>query len=137
MSKNPASAQTPPGKWMLQIRRLITALTIFNATTALATEATFNVALNDNEITRNIAETVDSGKKAYDNRNYPEAFRIFRKVAVVGGPEVQFRLGLMYAEGIGTEKNPLKASYWLKSAARQQHPGATTALAGLMHSESL
>jgi TPR repeat protein len=137
MSKENALASTNTGKMRQQISGLIIAWLTFSAMPALGNEAMVTVALNDNEITQNIAETIDSGKKAYDNRNYPEAFRIFRKIAVLGGPEIHFRLGLMYAEGIGTEKNPVKASYWLKSAAKQQHPGATTALAGLMRSESL
>ena len=77
-----------------------------------------NTYPTDQELARNTTTSVEKGIKAYDNRNYGEAFRIFSQVAVIGGPEVHFRLGLMYAEGVGTEKNISKANYWLKSAAR-------------------
>lgn len=33
----------------------------------------------------------------------------------------QYKLGTMYAHGIGCEKNPIEAYRWLKKAANQGH----------------
>ena len=72
-----------------------------------------------------------SGIAAFNKGNYAEAFRKFRNISTLGVPEAEFRLGLMYAEGLGVQKNPRLAAYWLNQAAQQKFPGARDALASL------
>ncbi|MBS1191366.1 MAG: hypothetical protein H6R10_3158 [Rhodocyclaceae bacterium] len=78
-----------------------------------------------------IKEQLRQGIAAYDRGDYDEAFRVFRNVSVLGGSEAHYRLGLMYAQGHGTPQSLNRAAYWLKLAARQNHPGATEALSAL------
>jgi hypothetical protein len=47
------------------------------------------------------------------NRNLPAAISNYRKAAELGHPQGQFRLGLMYAEGRGVEKDNVEAGAWL------------------------
>ncbi|MFA7268112.1 MAG: hypothetical protein WC073_02085 [Sterolibacterium sp.] len=70
-----------------------------------------------------------SGIAAYNKGNYAEAFRKFRNISTLGVPEAEYRLGLMYAEGLGVQRNPRLAAYWLNQAAKQNFPGASDALA--------
>lgn len=72
-----------------------------------------------------------SGIAAFNQGNYPEALRKFRNISTLGVPEAEYRLGMMYAEGLGVPKNPRLAAYWLKQAARQKFPGARDALASI------
>lgn len=71
------------------------------------------------------------GNAAFSRGDYAEAFRIFRNIAVLGVPEAHFRLGQMYAAGLGTRKSSRQAEYWLNLAARENVPGATEALASV------
>jgi TPR repeat protein len=71
------------------------------------------------------------GNAAYARGNYAEAFRIYRNISVLGITEAHYRLGLMYAEGLGTRKSIRQAEYWLKLAATQNFPGAAEALASI------
>jgi TPR repeat protein len=81
-------------------------------------------------------EQYDRAVGAYNRGDYAEAFRLFRNVSVLGEPEAHYRLGLMYAEGLGTRKSLHLAAYWLRLAARQNHPGAAKALTALKSSEA-
>jgi len=74
---------------------------------------------------------VSRGIAAYDRGEYQEAFRLLTNASVIGGPEVHYRLGLMYAEGLGVRKNPNRAAYWLRLAAKQNHVSASEALSAL------
>lgn len=78
-----------------------------------------------------VQEQARRGIAAYHRGDYQEAFRLLSSASAVGGAEVHYRLGVMYAEGLGIPKNPNRASYWLKQAAKQNHPGAMEALAAL------
>lgn len=69
-----------------------------------------------------------AGNAAYGRKEYAEALRIFRNIAVLGVSEAHYRLGIMYAEGLGTRKNERQAEYWLKLASQKNYPGAASAL---------
>lgn len=79
----------------------------------------------------NVAAQVKAGNAAYARGDYAEAFRLFRNVAVLGATEAHYRLGVMYANGLGTRKSARQAEYWLKLAARRNFPGAAEALASV------
>lgn len=69
------------------------------------------------------------GNAALGRGDYAEAFRLFRNIAALGVPEAHFRLGQMYAAGLGTRRSARQAEYWLGLAAREAFPGAAEALA--------
>ncbi|CAB1367347.1 tetratricopeptide repeat protein [Denitratisoma oestradiolicum] len=77
------------------------------------------------------ARQLQAGNAAYARKEYTEALRIFRNIAVLGVPEAHYRLGIMYAEGLGTRKSERQAEYWLKLASRKNYPGAASALGKL------
>lgn len=76
----------------------------------------------------NVAGQLAAGNAAYKRGDYAEAFRIYRNIAVLGVPESHYRLGLMYAGGLGTRQSPNQAEFWMKSAAERNYPGAAEAL---------
>lgn len=76
----------------------------------------------------NVAGQLAAGNAAYSRGDYAEAFRLYRNIAVFGVPESHYRLGLMYAEGLGTRKSANQAEFWMKSAAQSNYPGAAEAL---------
>jgi len=52
----------------------------------------------------------------------------FRKAADQGFAEAQYRLGDMYARGLGVAKSDAEATRWFKLAAAQGHERARKAL---------
>ncbi len=51
-------------------------------------------------------------------QNFSEAVQWYRKAAIQNNPTAQFQLGLLYAEGIGVEKDEVEAfAYWSISAS--------------------
>ena len=91
--------------------------------------------MSASEVMIDSAGQLSRGVAAYNRGDYVEAIRVFRNVSVLGEPEALYRLGLMYAEGLGTRKTPVRAAHWLKLAAKQHYPGAEAALAGLKAGE--
>ncbi len=79
----------------------------------------------------NTERQLRSGIAAFNKGDYAEAFRKFRNISTLGVPEAEYRLGMMYAEGLGVQKNPRQAAYWLKQAAQQKFPGTSDALASI------
>ena len=76
----------------------------------------------------NVAGQLAAGNAAYSRGDYAEAFRLFRNIAVLGVPESHYRLGMMYASGLGTRQSANQAEFWMKSAAESRYPGAAKAL---------
>lgn len=46
-------------------------------------------------------------------------------------PYLQYRIGKMYASGLGAEQNYEKAAHWFSQAAAMDHKYAQSSLAGL------
>lgn len=65
--------------------------------------------------------TLESAKRAFDNRDYVQAFALYGDLATAGNVEAQALKGEMLWYGEGTNSDPLAASYWLKKAAAQGH----------------
>ena len=55
------------------------------------------------------------------SQDYKKSFLLFKSASEKGLREAQFNLGMMYAEGIGTEKNEEEALKWFLSAANKKH----------------
>lgn len=77
------------------------------------------------------ANQLRAANAAYASGDYPKALKLFRNIAVLGVPEAHFRLGIMYARGLGTRQSSRQAEYWLALAVRANYPGAADALAAL------
>ena len=91
--------------------------------------ADVNLTLNSATSTSNTTSQVvpnaelegmyNKGKEAYDNKNYSEAVKYFRKAAEQGYAKAQNNLGDCYYWGNGVEKNYAEAVKWFKKAAEQ------------------
>jgi len=61
---------------------------------------------------------------AYDQGDYSTAARFWAKLSRKGDAEAQFKLGMLYAQGLGVEKDARKAHELLLSAAEAGNPAA-------------
>ncbi len=66
----------------------------------------------------------DHGVTAAEAGNYAEAYCIWRPLADVGHAEAQYRLGWLYAKGLGLAVNESTALYWWEQAANLGHTEA-------------
>ncbi|MRX27594.1 tetratricopeptide repeat protein [Kangiella sp. HZ709] len=62
----------------------------------------------------NATANFDKAMKAYDEQQFELAYQVFLKLAKEGNEDAQYNLGLMYLDGVGVEKNLLKAYAWIK-----------------------
>lgn len=67
---------------------------------------------------------MDSALRAWDAGLYDLAGMEFTREAKAGDMEAQYRLGVMYADGIFYAKDRTAALDWLEKAAAQGHKGA-------------
>ena len=71
---------------------------------------------------RNITPAVliyEKGMEYYKRKQYNEAFAMIRDAASLGYAEAQYRLGILYYYGEGTDKNPSAARQLMNRAAEQ------------------
>jgi TPR repeat protein len=78
------------------------------------------------------ADLINNGLKAFNNGNYKEAKKLWKKAADQGYAEAQFILGLMYYDGQGVRQDYKEALKWCRKAADQGNAGAQFIL-GLMY----
>ena len=71
----------------------------------------------------------NKGEECYNEGNYDKALKYWTKAAELGDAEAHFRLGLMYGEGEGVEKDLEKEVYHNEKAAIGGHPNARYNLA--------
>ena len=69
------------------------------------------------------------GSTHYEEGDYDAAFDYYTKAAELGDAEAHYRLGRMYFEGIGVEKDEEKAVCHFEKAAIVGHPHARFMLA--------
>lgn len=74
------------------------------------------------------AQNLDDARAAYEREDYGTAFKLYSSSANKGTAEAQYRIGLMYKFGWGTERDPKAAADWLRRAADQQHGEAQAEL---------
>lgn len=72
-----------------------------------------------------------AGQRAYAQTDFAGAFKRFHEAAAQGNADAQYYLGVMYADGQGTQRNYPEAVRWYEKAAAQNHPDALYALARL------
>ncbi len=73
--------------------------------------------------------------EAYQRGSFIESLNSFSMLAQSGDARAQYNLGLMYAQGKGTQPNELQAKMWYTKAAEQGLPQAAYNLAILYHIE--
>ncbi|WP_159084188.1 TonB family protein [Saccharobesus litoralis] len=56
--------------------------------------------------------SIDSAKKAFEERNYQIAYEEFMKYARIGNAQAQYYIGLMYYQGKGTKADIYEANAW-------------------------
>lgn len=66
-----------------------------------------------------LAQTIDDGRKAYANGDYPKAFSIFKSLAEQGSSSAQNDLGTLYENGMGAPKDEALAAEWFRKAGEQ------------------
>lgn len=69
-----------------------------------------------------LATMHDAGK--FVNPDKEIAFELFAEAAQQGHVDAQLIVGLIYADGIGVEKDDKQGIRWIKQAAQQGHPDA-------------
>ena len=74
------------------------------------------------------AQDLDAARAAYEREDYDTAFKLYSPAANKANAEAQYRLGLMYKFGWGTERDLKVAANWLRRAADQQHAEAQAEL---------
>jgi TPR repeat protein len=57
-------------------------------------------------------------------QDYRETYKLFLKSANLGVAEAQFQLGVLYAKGLGVNKDNAIARQWFQKAADQGHQKA-------------
>ena len=72
---------------------------------------------------------LQTGLKAYDSGNYVIALKLLAPLAAKGDALAQFRIALMYKNGLGIIANNTVALDWMLKAARQGQPEAQIELA--------
>ena len=76
---------------------------------------------------------VAAGMQAFKNKDYASAFREWKAAAEAGQAEAQFDLGVLYAQGLGVQRDLTVAERWYRKAAEQGNAEAEFAL-GQMYS---
>jgi len=60
-----------------------------------------------------------SGISAFEAKHFSLAMRLLLPIAEAGSPEAQYRVAIMYQNGLGVTENPSMAAKWMESAAQQ------------------
>jgi hypothetical protein len=70
------------------------------------------------------ADPLAEGIDAYRAQDYAKAVQLWRPLAEQGNATAQYRLGTLYAEGKGVERNDATAFMWMQRAAEQGNADA-------------
>ncbi|MXZ80862.1 MAG: sel1 repeat family protein [Gammaproteobacteria bacterium] len=78
--------------------------------------------MNENDSTGGDAGTeidLASGIAAFESRNFSQALRLLGPLAEAGDGDAQYRLAIMYQNGLGVVRSEETAARWMRSAAFQ------------------
>ncbi len=76
-------------------------------------------------------EWYQKGQAFYDEKNFTEAIKWFRKAAEQGHAAAQYNLGYCFDNSIGVDRDRAETDKWYRKAAEQGHAKAQYKLAGL------
>lgn len=88
----------------------------------------FAVMICSTLMAQSAEEYYNKGKEYFNNKNYTEAVKWYRKAAEQGLADAQFSLGDCYLEGEGVTQNMTEAVKWFRKAAEQGLADAQFAL---------
>ena len=71
--------------------------------------------------------------RAYRDKNYDEAFRLYRQAAAQGLPAGEFWLGYLHHQGLGAPRNYVLAMRWYRKSADQGFGPAMAGVGQLYH----
>lgn len=71
---------------------------------------------------------VNEGDNYYIQKKYEQAKNSYEKAALLGYTKAQYKVGLMYEQGLGCDKNYVKAIEWYEKAANNGNESAKNAL---------
>jgi len=77
---------------------------------------------------------LSSGISAFESKHFSVALRLLSPLAEQGEPEAQFRMAIMFQNGLGCVASPDKAYQFMRAAAEQGHALAQHGL-GFMYLE--
>jgi TPR repeat protein len=92
---------------------ILTALMLFAATPVVAGDVDDALELAKAQL------AVIKAQTAFDERNFPKAFRLNKPLAEQGNVFAQLNLGWMYRNGRGVPDQDVKAFNWYRKAAEQ------------------
>ena len=64
---------------------------------------------------------LQSGISAFEAKNFTMAMRLLSPLAEAGDAEAQYRMGMMFQNGLGRVTNAEAAAKWMHAAAEQGH----------------
>ena len=56
-----------------------------------------------------------SGVSAFESKHFSRAMKLLSPIANSGNPDAQYRLAIMYQNGLGVVRNELLAYKWMKT----------------------
>ena len=77
------------------------------------------------------AEGLLEAGDAFDRGEFVTALDLYDALAEGGNAQAQYRLGVMYEQGLGTDPDHKIAARWYTEAAEQQSPEGLAALSAL------
>ncbi len=86
------------------------------------------VTINKNDTGFNL----NSGISAFEAKDFTSALRLLSPLADEGIAEAQYRMGMMFQNGLGRVKNEVEGFRWMRAAADQGHAYAQHGL-GVMY----
>ncbi|MDO5357499.1 MAG: hypothetical protein Q4E77_08395, partial [Conchiformibius sp.] len=79
--------------------------------------------------TATVSTKLKQAQEAYEAGDFAVAHALFLQAAKQKSTVAQYRLGNLYAEGQGVNKNPIQAADWYRQAAERGYPPAQAKLA--------
>jgi len=98
---------TPPGVY---VRR-----TPCSGTIRCPQRSTLTLPMPDNDV------DFTSGISAFESREFAKALKFLSPFAEQGNPEAQYRMAIMYQNGLGIVRNDARALAMMRAAAEQGH----------------
>jgi TPR repeat protein len=71
---------------------------------------------------------VERGRDLMETGRFEEAYEAFWPAARSGNADAEELIGVMYALGLGVEKDPVRAFEWYLRASMKGHPGAQSGI---------
>ena len=75
--------------------------------------------MNDQTLNDQDSISLSSGIAAFEAKNFAQALSLLGPIAEKGNDQAQYRLAIMYQNGLGVVRNELLAMKWMIAAANQ------------------